>query len=36
MTDGASGKEVAVGDRIRLIHTDDPSGVPKGDEGTAI
>ena len=36
MTDGASGKEVAVGDRIRLIHSDDPSGIPKGEEGTAI
>jgi len=25
-----------VGDRIRLIHTDDPSGIPKGEEGTII
>ena len=25
-----------VGERIRLIHTDDPSGIPKGEEGTAI
>ena len=25
-----------IGDRIRLIHTDDPSGIPKGEEGTAI
>lgn len=25
-----------IGDRIRLIHTDDPSGIPKGEEGTVI
>jgi hypothetical protein len=24
------------GDRIRLIHSDDPSGIPKGEEGSVI
>jgi hypothetical protein len=25
-----------VGDRIRLIRSDDPSGIPKGEEGSVI
>ncbi len=25
-----------VGDRVRLVHTDDPSGIPTGEEGTII
>jgi len=25
-----------IGDRVRLIHTDDPSGIPKGEEGSVI
>ena len=25
-----------VGDRIRLVHTDDTSGIPPGEEGTVI